>query len=102
MTQQAGSVVALTPNQWLWVLVTSVFLFGYVATWYAALKFAPATVVTSVLTLGAVITVGLSALVEGKWIETVPAAGLIFTVIGAALVAGLWMEQRKRVRLEIA
>lgn len=102
VTQQAGGVLALTSNQWLWVLITSVFLFGYVATWYAALKFAPATVVTSVLTVGAVLTVGLTTLVDGKMIDALPALGLIFTVIGAALVAGMWMEQRKRVQLEIA
>lgn len=102
VTQQAGNVLALTATQWMWVLITSAFLFGYVATWYAALKFAPATVVTSVLTVGAAITVGLTTLLDGKMIDMLPALGLIFTVIGAALIAGLWMEQRKRVRLEIA
>jgi drug/metabolite transporter (DMT)-like permease len=99
---QMGNVFALTSNQWMWVLITSVFLFGYVTTWYSALKFAPATVVTSVLTVGAVITVGVTALVGGKLIDTIPALGLIFTLIGAALVAGLWIEQRKHVRLATA
>lgn len=98
-TNQAGNVLALNANQWLWILLTSAFLFGYVATWYAALKFAPATVVTSVLTIGAVITVGITAIVEGKLVEPLPALGLIFIVIGAALVVGLWMERRNRVRL---
>lgn len=102
VTNQAGSVVALTPNQWMWVVITSVFLFGYVGTWYAALKFAPATVVTSVLTVGAVITVGVTTVVEGKMLDTLPAAGLLLTVIGAALVAGLWMERTKRAKLAVA
>lgn len=93
VTNQVGNVLALGANQWLWIGITSVFLFGYVTTWYAALKFAPATVVTSVLTVGAVITVGLVGALEAKWIEPLPALGLIFTVIGAALVAGLWMKR---------
>ena len=36
----------------LWVLITGVLLAGYVATWFAALRLAPATTVTSVLVAG--------------------------------------------------
>lgn len=101
-TNQAGNVLALNANQWLWVLVTSVFLFGYVATWYAALKLAPATVVTSVLTVAAVITVGLTAALEGKVVDAAPALGLALIVAGAAAVAGFWMEQKGHVKRALA
>lgn len=101
-TNQAGNVLALNANQWLWVLVTSVFLFGYVATWYAALKLAPATVVTSVLTVAAVITVGLTAALEGKMVDAAPALGLALIVAGAAAVAGFWMEQKGHVKRALA
>ena len=37
-TNQAGNVLALNATQWMWVLITSVFLFGYVGTWYTALE----------------------------------------------------------------
>jgi hypothetical protein len=60
------------------------------------LKLAPATVVTSVLTIGAVITVGITAVAEGKGVDTVPALGLLLTIAGAGLVAGLWFGTRKR------
>jgi uncharacterized membrane protein len=95
VTNQAGNILALTSNQWMWIVITSVFLFGYVATWYSALKLAPATVVTSVLTMGAVVTVGISAVIDGKGLDVVPALGLILTVIGAGLVAGLWLGSRR-------
>jgi drug/metabolite transporter (DMT)-like permease len=55
-----GEIVDLAPAQWGWVGATGVLLLGYVITWYAALQRAPATTVTSVLTLGAPITAVLA------------------------------------------
>lgn len=46
-------------EQWRWIALTSAFLLVYVSTWYFALKRAPATAVTSVLTLGAPITAAI-------------------------------------------
>jgi drug/metabolite transporter (DMT)-like permease len=74
-----GILAGLTPNQWFWALVTGLPLAGYVATWLAALKRAPASVVTSVLVLGAPITAALQAIANGA----VPAPG---TVLGQLLI----------------
>ncbi len=60
-TGRAGIAFTLSGTQWLWIVVTAVFLMAYVWTWYGALKAAPATLVTSVLTIGAIITILLSA-----------------------------------------
>jgi drug/metabolite transporter (DMT)-like permease len=57
-----GSLTHLTSVQWAWGVGTAILLFGYVTTWYAALKRAPATAVTCVLTLGAPITALLTTL----------------------------------------
>lgn len=75
-----GILAGLTPNQWFWALVTGLPLAGYVATWFAALKRAPASVVTSVLVLGAPITALLQALANGA----VPAPGAL---LGQLLIA---------------
>ena len=48
-----GVLAGLAPTQWGWVLLTGLLLAGYVGTWFAALQRAPASVVTSVLVLGA-------------------------------------------------
>ncbi len=79
-------IAELTATQWTWVLVTGVVLAGYVGTWLAALSRAPATVVTSVLVLGAPITALLDALVRGN----VPAAPALLGH-GLILVAALAM-----------
>ena len=70
------------------------------ATWLAALRRAPATVVASVLVLGAPITAVLSAVANG----TVPAAPvlagqvLIAMAVGAVAVLALHSAQRNQVQ----
>jgi drug/metabolite transporter (DMT)-like permease len=59
---KAGAVLQLTAEQWAWALGTGFVLLLYVTTWYAALKRAPATAVTAVLTIGAPITAFLNVL----------------------------------------
>ena len=54
---------------------------GYVLTWYAALQRAPATTVTSVLVVGAVITTGLQVITSG----TAPTAP---SLVGNVLLVG--------------
>ncbi|HLB45303.1 MAG TPA: EamA family transporter, partial [Candidatus Limnocylindrales bacterium] len=80
-------IAELSATQWAWVLLTGVVLAGYVATWFAALKLAPATVVTSVLVLGAPITALLGTLANGVLPATLPLAGyLLIVAVAAALV----------------
>ncbi len=71
-------------EQWAWVVGTGVLLSAYVATWYAALRRAPATAVTAVLTLAAPITAALQLVANGQ----VPAFGATIGYLGT-LLAGL-------------
>lgn len=52
----------LSPTQMFWMTITVVLLLGYVTTWYRALKFAPITVVASVLVSATLVTNVLSAI----------------------------------------
>lgn len=81
---QAATALALTPVQWMWVSVTSVFLLAYVWTWYRALKATPATLVTSVLTLGAAVTVVLTILLEGGETTGLQVVAMVLMLLGAA------------------
>jgi drug/metabolite transporter (DMT)-like permease len=85
----AGS---LGVEHWAWVLVTGGLLSAYVATWYAALRRAPASAVTAILTLGAPITAALQLVANGQ----VPAPAAL-AGHGAVLAAGLvigWLALR--------
>lgn len=81
---QAGTALALAPVQWMWVSITSLFLLAYVWTWYSALKAAPATLVTSVLTLGAAVTVVLTILLEGGETTALQVVAMVLMLLGAA------------------
>ncbi|MEI8096763.1 MAG: DMT family transporter, partial [Candidatus Moraniibacteriota bacterium] len=72
LSGEASSLVPTSSTQMLWALVVGIILFGYVSTWYTALKYAPATVVSSILTLAAPITL----LTEGIARSTFPASVL--------------------------
>ena len=100
VTGRFSVVTSLTATQWAWGLGTGGLLAAYVATWLAALRRAPATVVASVLVLGAPITAVLSAVANG----TVPAAPvlagqvLIAMAVGAVAVLALHSAQRNQVQ----
>ena len=79
------------------MLVTSAFLFGYVWTWYTALKAAPASLVTPVLTLAAIITIALATVLEGTT-TTVPQWGAILVMaFGTLMFLMLPIQRRLRV-----
>lgn len=86
------SVVAgLAPDQWRWALLTGILLAGYVATWFGALRRAPASVVTAILVLGAPVTAALAAIQTGG-VAITPAAGgqaLVLLAAGGLVILGL-------------
>lgn len=88
------AVASLSAVQWLWVCGTGVLLSAYVATWYAALRRAPATVVTAVLVLAAPVTATLTAIGTGVVPLEMPFLGYAVVIIGAAAV--MWGTLRVR------
>ncbi|MBI5033727.1 MAG: DMT family transporter [Chloroflexi bacterium] len=96
LTGRAGNALALDGTQWFWIALTSIFLFGYVWTWYTALKAAPASLVTTVLTLAAIITIALTALLEGTPTSIPQLGGMLIMALGALvfLLPPLQKQQR--------
>ena len=90
-TGRIGGIAELGAAGWSWVALTGVLLAGYVGTWMAALRRAPATEVTSILVLGALITAALTAVSRGSIPEPVTAAGYLLALLG---VAGLVLVRR--------
>ena len=84
-TGRAGTALTLSGTQWFWVVITAVLLMAYIWTWYSALKLAPATVVTSVLTVGAIITIWLSAVFDRHATTAPQIVAMTLLVVGAAL-----------------
>ena len=79
----------------MWVLVTGVLLAGYVATWFGALRLAPATTVTSILVAGAVVTGALSSLSNGTTPDVRVVLGYVLIVVAVALVVAATIGFRR-------
>jgi drug/metabolite transporter (DMT)-like permease len=82
-----GGFGVITGEAWMWILVTGGLLAGYVATWFAALRLAPATTVTSVLVVAAVVTGVLTAFSKGTTPDPTVVVGYLLVIGGTALVA---------------
>lgn len=81
----SSGISNLTPANWSKILIVGIFLFGYVYAWYKALNFAPASVVTSILTLALPVTIIASNIQTIK----LPPVGDLTTIFLTA--AGLYL-----------
>jgi drug/metabolite transporter (DMT)-like permease len=87
LTGRLGAVAALGSDQWRWVLLTGALLSGYVATWFAALQRAPASLVTAILVVGAPVTAALQAVQTGS-LPVVPVlAGQVLVLVAGVTLA---------------
>lgn len=95
---KADAISSLSGEQWRWVLTTSAILMIYVGTWYSALERAPATVVTSILALGAPITVALSTWSGKPAPNAEQLSGYLVLALALAVVALSASRQRPAAR----
>ena len=95
MTSQISLLGALTPNQMVWVLITSLLLFGYVITWYSGLKSVPVSKATCILLLGSPITTLFSFAFLNSTVVSAEIFGVSLTLLGLILVLGGEYVSRK-------
>ena len=95
VTGRLGGLVSMTGDALVWVLVTGVLLAGYVATWFGALRLAPATTVTCILVAGAPITGILSSLSNGTTPDPRVVLGYILIVVAVTLVVATTLGFRR-------
>lgn len=88
-----GVLTSMTATQAGWVLLTGALLAGYVASWFAALRRAPAVDVTAVLVLAAPLTAVLSNVADGVPLSP-QLDWLVVLLAGGALA--LWAGWRAR------
>lgn len=96
VTGRFAVVTSLTATQWAWGLGTGALLAAYVGTWLAALRRAPATVVASVLVLGAPITAILGAVTNGTVPPAPVLAGQVVITLSVGAVAVLALRSARR------
>lgn len=87
LTGEISSVIPVSLPQTGWTVLVGAILFGYVFCWYAALKRAPAAVVTSILVVAAPITAILEGVVGRHTFPTQVAIPAILMIIGVLLIS---------------
>lgn len=85
LTGQLLPIFTLSIKQIEWVLVTSIFLAGYVLTWYSGLKQIPLHEATAILLIGSPITTFLNFLSKSKIPTNEILSGLLI-ILGILLI----------------
>jgi len=88
-TNKISLIMTLTSSQLSWILITSAFLLGYVFTWYSGLKHIKATIATSILFLGSVVTTLLDLAFSKLIVTAQQSIGIILLILGVISVVGL-------------
>jgi drug/metabolite transporter (DMT)-like permease len=70
-----------------WILITSLFLLMYVSFWYTGLKHTEASTATSILLIGSVVTIVLSAIFLQKIISISEIIGMILLAAGTFIIS---------------
>lgn len=94
ITGGLAGIASLQPVQWAWVALTGLFLAGYVATWFAALQRAPASLVTAILVLGAPVTGAIQALQNGQAPGPSVLAGQLLVLVAGGVIAVIAARRR--------
>lgn len=81
-----AAVTHLTSTQWGWTLLSSALLIGYVVTWYAALKRAPATYVAVLLVPATLVTNVLTAIFITHTFPQIQLINALLVSVGAFLI----------------
>ncbi len=102
LTGNISEVVSLNILHVYWILLTSVFLFFYVFTWYNGLKQVSPTIATSILLLGSPITTLLNLIFLKNIINPSQIFGIILIVCGIASAIGFSELAKKTQRISIA
>lgn len=86
-TGDISTVYTLEFNQWLWIGITSLFLTGYVLTWYSGIKYIDVSLAACILLLGSPISTMLEFVFLNGTVTLTQAIGFFAIALGAGLAA---------------
>ncbi|MBT7903230.1 DMT family transporter [Candidatus Woesearchaeota archaeon] len=85
-------VLMMNYEQILWIIITSIFLLGYVWTWYTGLQKVSATVATCILMFGSIITSLLNLIFLDNILNINQIIGVMF--IGVGIISVIFLEKQ--------
>lgn len=99
-TGQFSLLSSLNLEQAGWVMITAVFLFGYVATWYTGLKYIKVSVAATILLLASPITTLLSVLFLGGGLMISQIVGVSLIVLALGIIY-YYAEKEEKCRVAV-
>ncbi|MBI5223553.1 DMT family transporter [Candidatus Micrarchaeota archaeon] len=89
LTGKFDQLVSAKPESYAWALVSSLFLFAFVLSWYTTLKYTSLSKASAIFVLGGPITALLQLIFANKVFSFNEVIGLLLIVTGVALVIGI-------------
>lgn len=82
-TREISSLFVLSGTKLWWLMASGAILFGYVVSWYSALKLAPAATVSAILVIAGPITLLLDSVFVSHRFSALPIVPIIMIAAGA-------------------
>jgi len=99
---ELGQIFVFSGEKINWLLLSSAILFGYVITWYTALKSLPATITTAILVIAAPITALLDSIFVTHYLKpTILISGLII-VLGITLIIRIYERTHSFLQIRLS
>lgn len=93
-TGQLSLISSLNLEQIGWVMITSVFLLGYLVTWYTGLKYVKVSVAATVLLLASPITILLTLIFSGGGLLISQFTGILLIVLAIGIICRYFLAGR--------
>jgi len=92
-TGNISGIMSINLQQSAWLALASLFLTGYVFSWYSALKYLPVTVTTSILVIASPITTFLNTAFVTHQLPSQKVLGAFIILIGTIMIVTLNLSQ---------
>ncbi len=101
-TGDMGQIFNFSGEKLYWLILSSIILFGYVITWYTALKFLPATTATAILVIAAPITAFLDSIFITHHLKTAILISALIIILGTILIIRLYERTRSVLQIRLS
>ncbi|MEM4260161.1 MAG: EamA family transporter [Candidatus Woesearchaeota archaeon] len=82
VTNNFNSIQKFSTTHLVWIIITSIFLLGYVITFYNGLKYVSTSTATAILSLGSVVTTICQLIFTNVSVGVLEICGLVLIIVG--------------------
>lgn len=99
---ELGQIFVFSGEKLNWLILSSAILFGYVMTWYSALKSLPATVATAILVIAAPITALLDSIFVTHYLKPTTLISSLIIALGTILIIRVYERTHSVLQIRLS